>query len=85
MTYENFYDIAMYGNKEWKGFFTDKEIACNAYDYLVEYEASKEAGKPTNTMLELCRLLLMDSDLVAFTGIHEVHDLDEMEKVLEGF
>lgn len=36
MEYGDFYDIAEYGNANWKGNFTPKEIACNAYDYLVE-------------------------------------------------
>lgn len=28
MEYGNFYDIAEYGNANWKGNFTPKEIAC---------------------------------------------------------
>lgn len=27
MTYEDFYDIAEYGNENWKGSYTPKEIA----------------------------------------------------------
>ena len=34
MEYGNFYDIAKYGNEAWRGFFSQKEIAENAYIYL---------------------------------------------------
>ena len=60
MEYGNFYDIAEYGNQNWKGFFSPKEIACNAYDYLCEFNASKEQAKPTHTIQELCKLLKED-------------------------
>ena len=38
MTYNNFYTIAEYGNENWKGSFTPREIDCNAYDYKAEYD-----------------------------------------------
>ena len=43
MEYSDFYDIAEYGNEHWKGNFTPKEIACNAYDYMRDFEWSKNA------------------------------------------
>lgn len=55
MTYDDFYTIAEYGNENWKGSFTPREIACNAYDYKVEYDYSIKQGKPTRTMIELCK------------------------------
>lgn len=60
MTYSKFYDISEYGNENWKGSFTPREIACNAYDYLVEFQESKAKGKPTHTIIELAKLLLED-------------------------
>lgn len=60
ITYNDFYAIAEYGNANWKGGYTPKEIACIAYDYLCEYQASIEQGKPTHTMQELCNLLEED-------------------------
>lgn len=62
MTYDDFYTIAEYGNENWKGSFTPREIANNAYDYLCEYQASKIKGKPTRTMTELCKLICEDMD-----------------------
>lgn len=60
MEYGNFYDIAEYGNANWKGNFTPKEIACNAYDYLVEFEESKARETVTPVIQELCKLLAED-------------------------
>ena len=60
MEYSDFYNIATYGNVAWKGSFTDKEVAQNAYEYLVEYNTSNEQGKVTHTMEELCKLLIED-------------------------
>lgn len=60
LDYEFFYNIADYGNVNWKGNFTAKEIACNAYDYLVEFEKSKNDEKPTPTIKELAKLLVED-------------------------
>ena len=59
LTYEDFYDIAEYGNANWKGCFTPKEIACNAYNYLVDFEQSKARGgyHISSTIQELLRLL----------------------------
>ena len=59
MTYEDFYDIAEYGNANWKGCFTPREIACNAYDYLCEFRYSKAIGDYhiSSTIQELLRLL----------------------------
>ena len=61
MEYKDFYDLAVYGNEAWKGCFTPKEIACNAYDYLSEYEVSMKKGEPTPVIQELISLLKEDS------------------------
>lgn len=47
MEYSDFYDIACYASENWKGNFTQKEIACYAYDYLCEFETSVVLGRPT--------------------------------------
>lgn len=60
MEYADFYDIAEYGNEAWKGSFTPKEVAENAYNYLCEFEFSKEEKIPTHTIKELARLLAED-------------------------
>lgn len=36
LDYSFFYDLAKYCNDNWKGCFTEKEIAENAYEYLLE-------------------------------------------------
>ena len=60
LDYSTFYDIAEYGNKAWRGYFTPKEVAVNAYEYLYAYEESKASGEPTETIKELARLLALD-------------------------
>ena len=60
MEYNDFYDIAVYGNAQWKGAFTQKEIACNAYNYLMDFEYSKVKGTVVSTIQELIDLLLDD-------------------------
>ena len=62
MDYSDFYDIAEYGNDNWKGSFTKKELACNAYDYYAEYEQSVKHGRPTHTIAELYSLLKADDN-----------------------
>lgn len=60
MNYFDFYDIATYGNEHWKGGFTEREVANNAYDYFVEYEYSVQQKEATHTIEELCNLLEED-------------------------
>lgn len=58
LEYEDFYDIAEYGNANWDGSYTQKEIACNAYNYLIEFEAFKVKDSPI--IQKLCKLLAED-------------------------
>lgn len=89
MTYGDFYDIAEYGSKNWKGNFTPKEIACNAYDYKTEYMLSLTQGKPTHAMTELCKLIYEDMDSTDYADIQEesekVLTIEQMENILEKF
>ena len=59
MEFNDFYTIAEYGNSSWKGCITPREIACNAYNYLVDFEQSKARGgyHISSTIQELLRLL----------------------------
>ena len=89
MTYNNFYTIAEYGNENWKGSFTPREIANNAYDYLCEYQASKIKGKPTHTMIELCKLICEDMDYADYTETQEESEnaltVEQMKQILSDF
>lgn len=60
MNYLDFYDIATYGNENWKGGFTEREVANNAYEYFAEYEYSVQQKEATHTIEELCNLLEED-------------------------
>ena len=57
MDYGFWYDVAEYGNVSWNGGFTPREIAENAYEYMIEYVATINSvdGKVTpamNTLLD---------------------------------
>ena len=62
MEYADFYDIAVYLNGINRNVFTQREVACYAYDYLCEFNASQEKGKPTHTIEELMKLLAEDEE-----------------------
>ena len=62
MNYEDFYEIAEYLNEHWKGGFSEKEIARNAYDYFEEFNASIEQGYYTYTMQEILDMLNEDME-----------------------
>lgn len=89
ITYDDFYTIAEYGNENWKGSFTPREIACNAYDYKVEYNYSIEQGKPTRTMIELCKLICEDMDYTDYAEIQEESEnsltVEQMKQILSDF
>ena len=58
--YSFFYTIAEYGNENWKGSFSPREVACNAYNYLCEFNSSKEDETPTEVIKTLYSLLIED-------------------------
>ena len=60
LEYSDFYDIATYGNQMWKGSFTQKEVACNAYDYYADFQWSKENDMVARTIQGLAKLLAED-------------------------
>ena len=39
LDYGFFYDVARFLNEHCKGNYTEKEVACNAYEYMKNYEA----------------------------------------------
>lgn len=69
LTYADFYDIAVYGNENWKGNFTKKQIACNAYDYYSDFEWSKANDEIAHNIKLLCKNLADD--------LREMPDLEE--------
>ena len=59
--YEFFYNVATYANDNWKGGMSTREIACNAYEFLISFEESKANGKENATMTSLFERLLDDA------------------------
>lgn len=61
MKFRDFYEIACYGNENWnQGNFTTKEVAEYAYDYLSDFQYSKENGVIAHNIKELYKLLIQD-------------------------
>ena len=89
LEYTDFYNIAEYGSENWKGSFTPREIANNAYDYKAEYDYSIKQGKPTRTMTELCKLICEDMDYADYAEIQEESEnalkIEQMEQILSDF
>ena len=89
MEYDDFYLIAEYGNENWKGYFTPREIANNAYDYKAEYDYSIKQGKPTRTMTELCKLICEDINYTDYAEIQEENGnaltVEQMKQILSYF
>ena len=89
MDYNDFYTITEYGSENWKGCFTPREIACNAYDYLCEYRYSVAKGKPTRPMIELCKLICEDMDYADYAEIQEESEnaltVEQMKQILSDF
>ena len=52
MSFEDFYKLAEHCNENWKGSFTPMEIACNAYDYKMEYDYSGLASTIANIVIK---------------------------------
>lgn len=57
MDFGFWWDIATYGNENWKGGFTPREVAENAYEYLCEWEATVSECEITWNINELLHLL----------------------------
>ena len=72
--YSYFYDIAVYANENWKGFFSEKEIACMAYDYLCDFQTSERNGYASGSMGELLRALRDEDCIKAYEWYKEIHD-----------
>lgn len=58
--YEFWYDVATYDNTNWKGNFTPKEIAMNAFEYWCEWKATLDSDKVTANLDTLMQQLHED-------------------------
>ena len=60
LVYDDFYDMAVYANDNWRGKFTPKEIACYASEYFEEYKKSVKFKRQTLPIQTLFQNLLTD-------------------------
>lgn len=85
MTYKYFYKISHYLNRCNNNIFSNEEVACYAYEYLVEYEQSMIHETPTKNMIVLCTELVEDMDCHDYDDIEDIIDLYTMEKIFQEF
>lgn len=85
ITFEDFYDIADYGNKNWKGNFSPKEIASNAHIYKADYDWSIDNNEVAPTMNSLCKLIMTDMDYADYEGLNQDVNVKEMISILKNF
>ena len=69
MKYEDFYDIATYGNEMWKGSFTTEEVRQNAESYYADFLWSKENDTISETIKSLAKNL--SDDIKAMPDLEE--------------
>ena len=81
MTYIDFYNIAEYCSKNWKGNFSPREIAYNAYSYKTDYDYAIAEEKPNATMIALCKLICEDRNI----SMPKDLTLDQMQTILNDF
>ena len=72
LSYEFFYNISEYGNENWKGSFTPKEVAENAHNYWCEFNYSTENEVVTETIAELYSLLIEDGSEECLEWAYEI-------------
>lgn len=77
LDYGFWYDVAKYGNENWKGCFSEKEVADNAYTYKCEYDWSKANGSLSNVIKTVLELLHEDN------GDDANYFIDEIENDME--
>lgn len=70
LDFREFYRIADYANMNWKGGFAPIEIAENAYNYLCDFEWSKENGRVANSIKTL--LSNLDEDIANGEELEDV-------------
>ena len=61
LNYEFFYNIALHANANWKGGFSAREVAINAYNYLCDFQTSRETGTVTDSIKCLYENLVEDN------------------------
>ena len=81
LDYGFWYDVAKYGNENWKGFFSEKEIAENAYTYKCEYDWSKANNSLSEAIKRVIELLHDDNNDEANYFIGEIEY--DMEGLLD--
>ena len=86
LEYEDFYKISKCLNEINNNVYTEQEIACNAYEYKLDYDYSVKQGFPSSTMRDLCKEISYDMDYEDYEEhTQELLDIETMNCILENF
>ena len=86
LEYEDFYKISKCLNEINNNVYTEQEIACNAYEYKLDYDYSVKQGFPSSTMRDLCKEISYDMDYEDYEEYtQELLDIETMNCILENF
>lgn len=80
LDYGFWYDVAVYANTAWKGSFTPKEVATNAYNYCTSWSYCwKAGGEVSDTIADLMIMLAEDGSEEASEFLEEIRKEVERE------
>lgn len=80
LDYEFWYDLASYANGAWKGSFTPKEVATNAYNYCTSWSYGWETdGKVSDIIVDLMLMLTEDGSEEANEFLEKIRTEIERE------
>ena len=85
MEYSFWWDVATYGNTAWKGGFSEREVAENAYEYTEEWKSSTIDGNVSKTIKGVLRNLKEDKynlEMLA-TTMNQLYTLRKVEGFIE--
>lgn len=81
LDYGFWYDVAKYGNENWKAYLSEKEVADAAYTYKCEYDWSKANGSLSGVIGTVLEALHDDNNDDANYFIDEIEN--DMEGLLD--
>lgn len=83
MDYGFWWDIATYGNTAWKGGFSEREVAENAYEYTEEWKLSVNDGSVSETIKGVIRNLKEDKYNLEMLTTDQLYTLRKIEGFIE--
>lgn len=81
ITYKDFYKITKYASVNWRGNFTQEEIAENSHILKCDYDYSIQQKYPTDSIVSLCEQICDDMTIV----IDDCLCMEDVDNVISAF